>query len=463
MEPNEPHQQQQHHFTSYFSTTPTPTTTITTTTPSPTNGLLPPHHPTDSNTSAGPHMLYPHSMVPSTTATVTGGGAPMEATGAKRKRGRPRKYGTPELALAAKKTASSAAASREKKEHQAGSSSTTSSFSGSASKKSQHASLALVFDGVNVKISNSCMLYEACMCFYSIFKNVIVNSKIDENVEFIDLEYDANWLIGIGNTFSFAGNAGHGFTPHVITVAAGEVWKLSSLGIYYYYQQQIPEEICLEHGCVPLAVDAYDDVTQKIMHFLQQSTREMCILSASGSISNASLRQPATSGGNIAYEGRFEIISMCGSYVRTEMGGKAGGLSVCLSDTNGQIIGGGVGGPLKAAGPVQVIVGTFLLDNKKDGSGKGDASGSKLPSPVGASGPSFGFRSPVESSLRNPGRGNDDHPTIGVNPFTMQSTSIHFASTRPMDWRSGPEVRSTAGYDFTGHGGPQSPENGDYE
>jgi hypothetical protein len=66
MEPNDSHQQQQH-FTSYFSTT---TTTTTTTTPSPTNGLLPPHQPTDSTTPTGPHMLYPHSMGPSTTATV---------------------------------------------------------------------------------------------------------------------------------------------------------------------------------------------------------------------------------------------------------------------------------------------------------------------------------------------------------------------------------------------------------
>ena len=97
----------------------------------------------------------------------------------------------------------------------------------------------------------------------------------------------------------------------------------------------------------------------------------------------------------------------------------------------------------------QVIVGTFMLDNKKGGSGKGDASGSKLPSPVGASVPSFGFRSPVESSLMNPARANDDHPTIGGNPFTMQPTSMHLTPTRPMDWMSGPDVR-TSGYDFTG-------------
>ncbi|KAL3564836.1 hypothetical protein D5086_032882 [Populus alba] len=349
MELNDPRQQQQHHFTSYFSSTPT-----TTNTPSPPNGLLPPHHPTDSTTPTGSHLLYPHSMGPSTTATVTGGGAPVEATSAKRKRGRPRKYGTPELALAAKKTATSAsvAASRERKEqHQAGFSSTTSSFSGSSSKKSQHV----------------------------------------------------------------LGTAGHGFTPHVITVAAGE------------------------------------DVGQKIIQFLQQSTREMCILSASGSVMNVSLRQPANSGGNISYEGRFEIISLSGSYIRTDMGGRAGGLSVCLSDSNGQIIGGGVGGPLKAAGPVQVIVGTFVLDNKKDGSGKGDASGSKLPSPVKASVPSFGFHLPVESSVRNPARGNDDLLTVGGgNPFTMQPSTMHLLSARTMDWRSSPDVRTSAGYDFTG-------------
>ena len=44
------------------------------------------------------------------------------------------------------------------------------------------------------------------------------------------------------------------------------------------------------------------DVGQRIMVFMQQTKRDICILSASGSISNASIRQPATSGGNITYE-----------------------------------------------------------------------------------------------------------------------------------------------------------------
>ncbi|KAF4348994.1 hypothetical protein CsatB_028911 [Cannabis sativa] len=323
---------------------------------SPTNGLLPNTH---SGGGDGTHMVYPSHSVPS---AVT---SPLEP--AKRKRGRPRKYGTPEQALAAKKAA------------------TTSSHSSSKERKDQAAASSPSYSASSKK-----------------------------------------------SQFGALGNAGQGFTPHVINVAAGE------------------------------------DVGQKIMMFMQQSKREICILSASGTISNASLRQPATSGGSITYEGRFDIISFSGSYVRTELGGRSGGFSVCLSSTDGQIIGGGVGGPLKAAGPVQVIVGTFLIDSKKDVSGgvKGDASTMKLPSPVGVTSPSnVGFRSPVDPSGRNPVRGNDDQQAIGGSHF-MLHRGMHVTSSRPTEWRAGPDARSTAGYELTGRGGlaaHQSPENGDYD
>ncbi|KAK8589535.1 hypothetical protein V6N13_088361 [Hibiscus sabdariffa] len=339
---------QQHYFT-----TNTPSTVNTT--PTPTNGLLPP------NESGGGshHMVYPHSVPSAVTS-------PLEP--ARRKRGRPRKYGTPEQAMAAKKTAS--VTSKERREQQ------------------QLQQLAL--GGAGASVSGS--------------------SKKSQ-------------LVGLGN-------AGQGFTPHVINVVAGE------------------------------------DVGQKIMMFMQQSKRELCILSASGTISNASLRQPATSGGNIAYEGRFEIISLSGSYVRTEVGGRTGGLSVCLSSADGQIIGGGVGGPLKAAGPVQVIVGTFMIDNKKDSSAnaKGDASGSKLPSPVaGTSVSNVGFHSAFEASGRNPINTNDDHQSFGGSHFMMQAQGLHLAP-RPTDWRTGLDDRTA--FELTGkagHGAHQSPENGDYD
>lgn len=201
------------------------------------------------------------------------------------------------------------------------------------------------------------------------------------------------------------------------------------------------------------------------MLFMQQSRREVCILSASGSISNASLRQPASSGGNVTYEGRFEIISLTGSYVHNETGARSGGLSVCLSNIDGQIIGGGVGGPLKAAGPVQVIIGSFVLDTKKDTGVKGDASASKLPSPVGESASSLGFRQAVERSSGNQIQGNDEHQAMGGSHFMIQQLGLHVTPPRSTDWGAHPDSRNTA-YELTGrpgHGAHQSPENGGYD
>nr|XP_009392631.1 PREDICTED: AT-hook motif nuclear-localized protein 10-like [Musa acuminata subsp. malaccensis] len=129
------------------------------------------------------------------------------------------------------------------------------------------------------------------------------------------------------------GNAGHGFKTHVITVVAGE------------------------------------DVAQKIMSFVQHLEHTFCILAASGSISRASLSHPAVFGGCVTYEGRFEILSLSGSFVHNRTDGasmKMGGLSICLSGTDGRVVGGGVKGPLLAAEPVQVIAGSFMADSDGD-------------------------------------------------------------------------------------------------
>ncbi|KAJ4959445.1 hypothetical protein NE237_026556 [Protea cynaroides] len=128
------------------------------------------------------------------------------------------------------------------------------------------------------------------------------------------------------------GAPGVGFTPHIITVKAGE------------------------------------DVASKILAFSQQGSRTVCILSANGAICNVTLRQPATSGGTVTYEGRFEIISLSGSFLLTENSGtrsRTGGLSVSLAGSDGRVLGGGVAGMLMAAGPVQVIVGSFVADGRK--------------------------------------------------------------------------------------------------
>ncbi|KAJ8900469.1 hypothetical protein K2173_025246 [Erythroxylum novogranatense] len=138
-----------------------------------------------------------------------------------------------------------------------------------------------------------------------------------------------------------SGSAGIGFTPHIITIAVGE------------------------------------DIATKIMSFSQQGPRAICILSANGAVSTVTLRQPSTSGGTVTYEGRFEILCLSGSYLLTGSGSsrnRTGGLSVSLASPDGRVVGGGVGGVLIAASPVQVIVGSFLWGGSKPKSKRGEGS-----------------------------------------------------------------------------------------
>ncbi|QHO54514.1 AT-hook motif nuclear-localized protein [Arachis hypogaea] len=118
-----------------------------------------------------------------------------------------------------------------------------------------------------------------------------------------------------------------------------------------------------------ITVNAGEDITMKVISFSQQGPRAICILSASGVISNVTLRQPDSSGGTLTYEGRFDILSLSGSFMPTDNQGtrsRTGGMSVSLASPDGRVVGGGVAGLLVAASPVQVVVGSFLPSNQQD-------------------------------------------------------------------------------------------------
>ncbi|TYJ25370.1 hypothetical protein E1A91_A07G045400v1 [Gossypium mustelinum] len=118
-----------------------------------------------------------------------------------------------------------------------------------------------------------------------------------------------------------------------------------------------------------ITVNSSEDVTMKVMSFSQQGGRAICILSANGTISNVTLRQPTSSGGTLTYEGWFEILSLSGSFMPTENGGtksRSGGMSISLAGPNGHVLGGGLAGQLVAAGPVQVVVGSFLPGHQQE-------------------------------------------------------------------------------------------------
>ncbi|KAM7256401.1 hypothetical protein ACFE04_012142 [Oxalis oulophora] len=137
---------------------------------------------------------------------------------------------------------------------------------------------------------------------------------------------DAAAALGAGG-----GGGGVGLIPHVITVQAGE------------------------------------DIAAKIVAFSQLGPRNVCILSASGSVCNVTIRQPA-SGGTVTYEGRFDIITLQGSCLHSDENGNPSrtySFNVFLAGSDGQVVGGGVAGTLKAASTVHVIVGSFVPDGKK--------------------------------------------------------------------------------------------------
>ena len=65
----------------------------------------------------------------------------------------------------------------------------------------------------------------------------------------------------------------------------------------------------------------------------------------------------------ILVQGRFEIISLSGSFLLAEDGdtrSRTGGLSVALAGSDGRVLGGCVAGQLTAATPVQVLFSVFF-------------------------------------------------------------------------------------------------------
>ncbi|KAF8406744.1 hypothetical protein HHK36_008836 [Tetracentron sinense] len=179
---------------------------------------------------------------------------------------------------------------------------------------------------------------------------------------------------------------GFAFTPHVISVMAGE------------------------------------DISSKIMSLSQHGPQTVCILSANGSISNVTLRQATTYGGTVTYEGRFEILSLSGSFILSESGGqrsRTGGLSVSLAGPDGRVLGGGVAGLLTAASPVQIVVGSFISGGGKESKSMNQVEPSSAPSKLGPGGGATGASSPTSRGTPSESSGGTGSPLNQNNPQVM--------------------------------------------
>ncbi|XP_047328721.1 AT-hook motif nuclear-localized protein 20-like [Impatiens glandulifera] len=108
-----------------------------------------------------------------------------------------------------------------------------------------------------------------------------------------------------------------------------------------------------------MEVGTGSDVAESMANFARRRQRGVCVLSASGQVTNVTLRQPSAPGSVMALQGRFEILSLTGAFLPGPAPPGSTGLTVYLSGGQGQVIGGCVVGPLLAAGPVMVIAATF--------------------------------------------------------------------------------------------------------
>ncbi|KAL5068308.1 hypothetical protein RYX36_019195 [Vicia faba] len=101
------------------------------------------------------------------------------------------------------------------------------------------------------------------------------------------------------------------------------------------------------------------DIAESVAQFARRRQRGVCVLSGSGSVANVTLRQPSAPGAVVALHGRFEILSLTGTFLPGPAPPGSTGLTVYLAGGQGQVVGGCVVGALVAVGPVMLISATF--------------------------------------------------------------------------------------------------------
>lgn len=129
-----------------------------------------------------------------------------------------------------------------------------------------------------------------------------------------------------------------------------------------------------------LEINSGADIAESLATFAQRRHRGVSVLSGSGIVTNVTLRQPVAPGSVVTLHGRFEILSLSGAFLPAPSPPGATGLTVYLAGGQGQVVGGGVVGPLVASGPVLVVAATFTnatyerlpLGEEPEGEGGGD-------------------------------------------------------------------------------------------
>ncbi|PPD70802.1 hypothetical protein GOBAR_DD32315 [Gossypium barbadense] len=101
------------------------------------------------------------------------------------------------------------------------------------------------------------------------------------------------------------------------------------------------------------------DIVESVATFARRRQRGVCIMSGTGTVTNVTLRQPASAGAVVNLHGRFEILSLAGSFLPPPAPPAATGITIYLAGGQGQVVGGSVVGTLTCSGPVVIMAASF--------------------------------------------------------------------------------------------------------
>lgn len=108
-----------------------------------------------------------------------------------------------------------------------------------------------------------------------------------------------------------------------------------------------------------LEIGSGSDVFHSVATYARRRQRGICVLSGTGTVTDISLRQPSTAGAVVTLHGRYEILSLTGSFLPPPAPPGATSLTIYLAGGQGQVVGGNVVGQLIASGPVVVVAASF--------------------------------------------------------------------------------------------------------
>lgn len=153
------------------------------------------------------------------------------------------------------------------------------------------------------------------------------------------------------------------------------------------------------------------DVFESVATYARKRQRGICVLSGSGTVNNVSLRQPPAVGSVVTLHGRFEILSLSGSFLPPPAPPGATSLTIYLGGGQGQVVGGNVVGALIASGPVIVIAASFT-----------NVAYERLP--LDEEEPPLQINQPVNNNNNSEPSGAGD--SSGNNPFPDPSLGLPF-------------------------------------